>query len=300
MIKTIYKKSFSFLVVFGLIFSATGVLADNGNGQGVSSKPVMPDSTTGSGNGQGIVNKIKSNGNICERITERAGAFQQKASDQESQIKTRNMTRLTNWTTKESEQDAKLAGLRAGWDTNRKNQFSALEAKAQTDAQKTAVANFETITNAAITTRRAAVDDAIKAFRIGMQNAITTRQGQIDQLVSGSAASRQSLWSKAEADCTAGVDAKTVMANLKSGMQAIRTQTQSDKQNVAKINTTVATLVATRKATVDKAFSDFKATMEQARIALKKAFGTTATTNSTPTTTPTTTTTTTTPTTIGN
>jgi hypothetical protein len=296
MIKTICKKAFSFLVVFGLAFPVSGVLANNGDGQGVSGKPVMIDNATGSGssNGQGIVNKVKSSGTVCERITERAGAFQQKAGDQENQIKTRNTARLTNWTTKENEQDAKLAGLRMAWDANLKNQFSALEVNAQTDAQKTAVTNFETITNAAVATRRLAVDSAIKTFRAGMQNTITTRQGQLDQLVSTSATSRQTLWSKAEADCAAGVDAKTVMANLKSGLQAIRTQTQTDKQNVVKTNTVVATLVAARKAAFDKAFSDFKATMEQARISLKKAFGSTVTT------TPANTVTTTTPTTVGN
>ncbi len=299
MIKTVYKKVFSLLIVFGMFFSMSSVLADNGNGQGISNKPVATDNTTGSAksNGQGVVNKVKSNGNICERITERAGAFQQKAGDQENQIKTRNTARLTNWTTKESEQDAKLAGLRTGWDVNQKNQFSALEAKAQTDAQKTAIANFEATTNAAIATRRAAVDSAIKTFRAGMQNAIMTRQGQIEQLVSGSATSRQALWSKAETDCAAGVDAKAVMANLKSGMQSIRTQTQLDKQNTTKINSTVATLVVTRKSAIDKAFSDFKTTMEQARITLKKAFGTASTINSSASTAATTPTA---PTTVGN
>jgi len=191
---------------------------------------------------------------------------------EENKLQTRSQERLTNWTAKKAEIEAKLNTNREAWDANRDGQFKALEAKAMTDAQKKAVADFETKVRAAIETRRGILDGAISKFQEGVQAAIATRNGQVDQLLSVTADSRKALLEKAKADCVAGVDAKTVMANFKKSMQANRTKTQTDKQSVAKVNTQVAALIATRKGVVESALSNFKTTMEQARIELRKAF----------------------------
>jgi hypothetical protein len=114
-----------------------------------------------------------------------------------------------------------------------------------------------------------------------VQAAIATRNGQVDQLLSSAKAARQALLDTAKAVCAAGKDAKTVMDAFRAGMQANRDKAQTDKQSVTKINTQVEALIATRKAAMEKAITDFKTTMEQARITLKKAFpvdGATATT----------------------
>lgn len=270
MIKTIYKKTFASFVVLGVLFSGnalavggngtTGGANENSNAKQTDTLPKKDDRTT------------SASANMCEKISERANAFGQKMTDEENKFQTRVRERATNWKTKETENEAKLTALRTTWDANRDAQFKALEAKATTDAQKQAVSSFEVQVRTAIQTRRGAMDGAIKTFQTGVQAAIATRQGQTDQLLSSMKSSRQTLLDTAKADCATGKDAKTVMATFRSGMQANRTKIQADKQNVAKINSTVTALIATRKQTMEKATADFKAIMEQARVTLKKAF----------------------------
>ena len=279
MIKTIYKKTSISLVVLGLLFS-TNVFAADTVGQGMRRGNGIFD---GQNNEQQKTTRLAAmSGNICDRISQRADTFGQKATEQENNFQTKSTERLTNWTTRKTDNAAKLSAERAAWDINRDAQFKALEAKATTDVQKTAVSDFEVTTKAAIATRRAVVDAAIKTFQDGMQTAITTRQGQADSLLSGSKSDRQALFDKAKADRAAGVDGKTVMANLKAGMQASRTKVQTDRQNITKVSAQVATLVAARKAAIDKAFADFKATMEKARTTLKLAFPKDDTTSTAP------------------
>jgi hypothetical protein len=264
-----YKKILASLVVFGALLS-TNAWAVGGNGIGAASG----DNSARQADIQQKMTdkKAEASVNACEKISERADSFSQKMNEEENKFQTRNQERLANWTTKKTEKEATLSSNRASWDANRDAQFKALEERAQTEDQKKAVADFEVTTRAAIETRRLASDSAIKTFQDGIQAAITTRNGQVDQLLASAKEARQKLLDTAKADCAAGKDAKTVMANFRSGMQASRAKTQADKQSIAKVNTQVQALIATRKASMDKAFSDFKATMEKARIALKKAF----------------------------
>ena len=262
MMKITYKKIFSLLIVAGISFSVSA-LAIN----------ATPDENKKADNQQKKADRVAEiNENVCERISERADKFSQKMLEEENRFRTRSEERLGNWTDKKTEKETALNAKRATWDANREEQFSALEAKATTDEQKKAVADFKLKTKTAITTRRSAMDSAIKTFQAGMQTAIATRQGQIDQLISTSRTSRQTLLDKAKADCGSGVDAKTVMANFKSGMQANREKLQADRKNVEKMNVKVAALIEARKQAVEKALADFKASMEQARIQLKETF----------------------------
>jgi hypothetical protein len=271
-----YKKTFAVLVALGAL-CGTNVWAVGGNGTAQENRADRQADIQ-----QKKDDRIaEKNDNICEKISERADAFTQKMTEQENTFQTRNQERLANWTTKKTEKETELSANRTTWDANRDAQFEALEERAQTEEQKKATADFEATTRSAITTRRAASDSAIKTFQDGVQTAVNTRNGQVEKLLSDAKSARQALLETAKADCAAGKDAKTVMATFRSGMEANRAKVQADKQNVTKLNTQVEALIATRKTAMEKALTDFKATMEQARVILRKAFpadGATATT----------------------
>ncbi len=275
-----YKKILTGLVVFGTLLS-TNAWAVGGNGVGAASGDTATRKTDVQ---QKIADKkAEVSANVCDRISERADAFSQKTTEAENKFQIRTQERLANWTAKKTENETKLNSQRAAWNANRDAQFKALEERAQTEEQKKAVTDFEVTTRAAIETRQGAVDGAIKTFQAGVQAAIATRNGQADQLLGDVKAARQALLDTAKADCAAGKDAKTVMATFRAGMLANRTKAQGDRQNVTKVNAQIQALITARKALVDKAFADFKATMERARVALKKAFpGDTSTTAPTP------------------
>jgi hypothetical protein len=267
-----YKKTLASLIALGVFFSANA-LAVGGNSD-IEKNMAARQADIQQKKDDKIAEK---NDNICEKISERADNFNQKMTEQENKFQTRNQERVTEWTAKKTEKESELSANRATWDANRDAQFKALEEKAQTEEQKKAVADFEVTTRAAITTRRAAADSAIKTFQAGVQSAIATRNGQVDQLLSSAKTARQALLDAAKADCAAGKDAKTVMATFRSGMESNRSKAQADKQNTLKINTQVEALIATRKAAIEKALTDFKATMEQARVTLKVSFPVTET-----------------------
>lgn len=271
MIKTICRYFLSLLFIAGL-FSATNALAISGNGTGNSGANEDREAKKADMQQKKDERVAERNDNVCEKISERADAFGQKMTEQENMFQTRNQERLNSWTTKKTENEARLKANQETSNANRDAQFKALEVRAQTEEQKKAVTDFEVKVRAAIETRRLASDSAIKTFQASVQTAIATRKGQIDQLVSSTKTARLTLLETAKADCASGKDAKTVMATFRSGMQANRTKAQTDKQSVEKIKATMDALIATRKTAIEKATVDFKATMEQARIALKKVF----------------------------
>ncbi len=269
MMKMHYKKIGLAIIVIGVLLSS-GVLAED-------------NVTTGSSANKKVdrvqmvqdrrdANQERQATNVCERVAQFSEDFNQKVSTQENNIKTRQQERLTNWSDKTSEADAKLDKLRSNWEINRDEQFAKLDAAATSDEQKKAVNAFEVATKAAITTRQVAVDIAIKTFREGVKNAIATRQGQVDDIVSTSSSNREMALAKVKADCEAGKDVVTVQADFQNGVKGLRTKIQNDHQNVAKVSSTVQALIQTRRTAVEKAMNDFKATMEQSRVALKKAF----------------------------
>ncbi len=218
------------------------------------------------GNGQG-------GGNICTRISD----LTSKAEQRMSQIKTPG-ERFANWQEKATENDAKLAALRAQWSANRDAQFAKLNEKASTDAQKAAVAEFKATTKAAISTRQTAVDAAIATFRAGVKNLITTRQQGISDDRTAFEAAIKAAFSQAQTDCNNNIAPTTVRNTLRTALAAARSKFKLDKQGVPKVGSDIQALITARKTAVDAALATFKTTMEQARVELKKAFPSDATT----------------------
>lgn len=214
-------------------------------------------------------------GDICARISDLADQAQQRSGD----IKT-PQERRTNWETRKSDQDAKLAQLRTQWNANRDAQFTALEAKATTDAQKAAVKTFEATVKEAISAREAAVDGAKATFRAGVEKLIDQNgQGKTDNREAFQAAVK-TAFDQAQASCDKGTDPATVRTQLRAALEKAKSNFQSGKQTVPKVGTDIQALIDARNKTMNDAMTAFRQTMEQARTALKTAFGDSASTSS--------------------
>jgi hypothetical protein len=210
--------------------------------------------------------------NVCENISEKIDQLENKIANQEDGVRTRQEQRLANWTEKAGKVDTKLESLREAWDTNRTEQFTKLRDRAKTDDQIRAVTAFETTTKEAIAARRLAVDDAMNKFREGVKNTIQTRQGDMDKIMSGLEATRLEIFKKAKDDCANGANAQTVRTNLRKALQEGKNKLEANKKSETKSGETIVSLVRIRQAAVEDALTKFKATMERARIELKKAF----------------------------
>ncbi|MFA9262518.1 MAG: hypothetical protein ACEQSB_04160 [Undibacterium sp.] len=178
----------------------------------------------------------------------------------------------------------KLSEKRTSWDkqrTENRNEresargqrYDTLQNKANTDAEKEAVATFEKSIEAAVSTREAAVDAAVAKYRKGIDASLGDHQGDVDAVLSAFQKSVASAFSKATSSCGNGTDIKTVRATLKAELKQARTDLKADYQNIDRVKDTRPALKATRDKEVKTALDTFKIAVEEARQALRKAFG---------------------------
>lgn len=210
---------------------------------------------------------------FCSRIAQYALQIDQNLANRQAKLHAAQQNRLTNLQNRDNNNDTKLADLRKQWDQNRDQQFAKLEARATTDAQKQAVQTFETTIRAAITARRSAIDAAIETFRTGLAQVLTQRQTKVATAISSFQTSVDAAINKAKSDCGSGMDPKTVRAAFIASLKTARTQFQTDRQAIDKLATNVQPLVTARRTAIEAAVQTFKTAAEQARTALKTAFG---------------------------
>jgi hypothetical protein len=204
---------------------------------------------------------------ICSRLSDLENKFIQKISQGEN-----SEDRFAQWKNNVTQHDSKLAELRAEWDANRNAQFSKLEEKATTEAQKKAVSDFETIVKDAIAKRRAAVDVALEAFRSGVKDLINSRTEGASTDKTALIDAIHAAFEAAKSNCSDNTKLTDIKTILKKSIQAAREKFMADKKNTPKVGEGIQALIDARKEAVGKALADFKATMEKARTDLKKAF----------------------------
>ncbi len=210
---------------------------------------------------------------FCDRFLETAGKIDQKVKERESKLETKRTERLNILTTRKNERDAKLDENRVKRDANFAEHFAKLEARAQNDAQKQAVATFKAAMENALNARRIAVDAAIKTFRDGVQSAIDSRKATIDAAIVTFKAAEQAAIEKAKADCVVGVAPETIKQTLQASLKTARENLVKARQEVDKKQDVMKPLIETKKQAMEKAQADFKAAVEKAKNDLKAALG---------------------------
>jgi hypothetical protein len=211
-------------------------------------------------------------GASCSRIGDFSVNTQARLTDRESRYAKNYSDRLSNVDSREQKQNDRLVAARTKQDEGRIEQYGKLEGRAKTDAQKAAVIAYESAINSAKATRRAAVDAAVSTFRTSLDSAIASRKSQVDASLNTFKTSVNAALEKAKADCTSGVDMKTVRATLKSSLDAARTKLESDRKAIDKLGDVVSPLAKTRNAAVDAAVKNFKTAADAAKAALVAAF----------------------------
>lgn len=174
--------------------------------------------------------------------------------------------------------DDALKNLRAKEDANRSAHITKLESVAKTDARKAAVAEFKQTVLTAITTRQAAVNKATSDFRTALDAAIASRRDGVKSAISLFDASLDAALSQGKTDCAAGKNTASIRTTFRNSVKTAFDKLKSDRSSIEKLMTSADPIVAARKAAVQKALQDFKATMEAARTKLKAAFKTTSAT----------------------
>jgi hypothetical protein len=207
---------------------------------------------------------------VCGRISQIEARVKETRANRFSKVTARWSERAKNLEEKIQEQDKKMEGRRAKWETYRNEAFAKLEEKAKTDEQKAAVTVCQTAVKEAVATRQAAVDTARNRYREAVAQRIQERESEIKKAYEDFNTAADAAFSKAKANCK---DGDSVLVTLKEDLAKARATFRTQIENTERVRGNVDDLKATRKTAIDKAIADFKTSMEKAREELKKVLG---------------------------
>jgi hypothetical protein len=217
------------------------------------------------------INNEKGAAQFCANLSTRADGWSSRIDAKTAKVDMNRNEHINKKIQNRADRDTRLDQHRDGWDNNRNARFTKLEAKATTDVQKAAVAEFKATVTTGITARRAAIDAAIAVFRSGVDALNTQNKSAIDTAISNFKTAYQAALTKATADCAAGIDSKTVKTTFEASVKTASDTFKTAKDTIIK-KSAVETLAVTRKTSVTKAISDFKVVLQTAQQKLQLAF----------------------------
>lgn len=208
---------------------------------------------------------------FCSEWNEIDAKISSKITERETMFETKKENRITDLGSKWAEIDAKREAKRLEADTVLSTQIASLNTKATTDAQRQAIANYETSVKNALEVRRVAIDEIIKDYRSNINTAIENRNEIAGSAVDEFKASVNSAISDISAQCENDVSTRDIRENLKSAME----QARENLKNTIKSQDPKTSIEIYETQTSEKmkiVQEQFKSSLETARIELKQAF----------------------------
>lgn len=214
---------------------------------------------------------LKSGGMFCENIEKISSKITEDMSSKSEKFEGKKETRFGHIDERRGARDNKRIQNRSEIDVKRDVKVDALLAKADTDAERAAVAKFEATLNDAAAKRRASVDAAVKTFRAGVDEILNGKFGNLDSAIATFKTKINQAISDAKADCAKGTDDQTAKESFMADVKAAREELKTGR--TGEIKAQIQALAEARKTSVQNAINSFKTTMEEARNDLKEAFG---------------------------
>jgi hypothetical protein len=208
-------------------------------------------------------------GNFCIKAQEIETSFKLGLSNNIAAIKNKNSDQVSNLKKARATRDQKMNEIRADWDLKDDEYFSKLDAKADTEAKRAAVAEFRSAIERAVEARRVTTDETLAVYRKGVDQLLASRQATIDTVVENYQDGMEILWNKAAADCVAGVSEKTVKENVKTGVKQLKAKFIEDKKQLNVQNEKISPLLTTKKQALIRADANFRLAVKNAQTALK-------------------------------
>ena len=209
--------------------------------------------------------------NFCANIATFHGQYSSNIQGKVNALQQKIQTNGTDINSARVAKDKKIADERQKISQQKALQYQKLEAKATTDAQKTAIKTFETTVNAAALAKQSAIDAATKTYRSGVDALMVSKRPLVQSAAPAFKTSVTTALDKAKADCAAGKSSSVVFATLTTSLAAAKTKFNSAVQTGNAIGSQMKTLVATKNAAVKKAMSDYKVAVQKATADLKTA-----------------------------
>lgn len=215
--------------------------------------------------------KLQIGGMFCENIETLESKIETQISEKSGKFEGKKDVRIAKIDTRRDVRDEKRAQNRSEIDIKRDTKVDALMEKADNDAERTAVLNFEETLKDAVATRRSSVDSAVKIFRAGVDEILNNKFEGLDSSIPAFKSKVEQAIAKAKSDCANGVEDSVARESFKAVIKSAREEFSAFRGD--EIKSQIKALAEARKTSIENAVNTFKATMEDARDDLKTAFG---------------------------
>lgn len=210
---------------------------------------------------------------FCTNLPNRVSQINSQLSNLQTKLTTAWSQRDQQITANDTKWDQALTAERAEWATNRQGQFTKLQAKATTDAQKAAVQAYITALTNAISTRESANDTARTTFRTAVHNLIANNRAAINAQVTAFVNATAAAESAAQASCQATPNqGPAIRTTFVAAMKSARQTFVNDRKADAGIGDQVKQLAQTRNITIKANDAAFQSAAKAAADTLKAAF----------------------------
>jgi hypothetical protein len=215
----------------------------------------------------------KGKGEDAAKFCTNVGTFRTNISDDTDKkvekLKTDFSEHKGEITTKRAELAKSLAEKRVKADAERTQRFKALESKAKTDAQISAVKAYEASVLVAVAKHRAAIDAADKTFIDGVAVAVGTRQTDLSAAAAAYKASMVAAFAQAKTSCAAGASPKSVRETFGASLRAAQAKFVEARKAAEKVRPNLDPLKVAHRAAIKTANTEFRASLKEAFTTLK-------------------------------
>lgn len=216
---------------------------------------------------------VERDNQFCRTIDTKQAAILSRLDDRIEKVEERLDARDTKLDEHFVTIDTRRATNRSTWEDNRDDRYVKILALADTDAEKQAVALYETVLEAAVKTRQSAVDAAVTTFRSGLDQSVKKRETGVTTAMDHFRTSTEAAFEKAKAGCAGDAVNLAVRSDFRSDLRAAKDQLKSDINALDKIRTDRSSLASARQSAIEAAVKTFESEAEAAREILKNAFG---------------------------
>jgi hypothetical protein len=210
---------------------------------------------------------------FCSRFTETIERINGRLEDRGANVKDRVENRGEKRSDRRDGRDEWLGEKRGTQDERRSALYTKLDERADTDAEKAAVAEFKSTIDAAVVVRRSAVDKAISDFRSAVDSLVGSKKDGVSSAYTEFKSAADAAIAKAKSDCAGDVDPSTVRSTFNAAMKAAREGLKDDRSTIDKVRDDIQTLAETRKKSVEAALATFKTAVETAKEKLQGVMG---------------------------
>ncbi|MFA6397618.1 MAG: hypothetical protein WDK96_02095 [Candidatus Paceibacterota bacterium] len=209
---------------------------------------------------------------FCSKITTKEKTFEDNTLSKEQKSLNRKESQNIIWDAKKTLTESKKDKTRAFVDEKRELNFSNVEVRAKTDAQKQAVETYKTTIKTAIENRRTIIDSAINNWRTTVEKNTLARRASVNTIWTTFKTTVDSALLKAKTDCATGTKQDIIKTTFNETVRVAREKMETDRKALFNVSAQVESLNQIKRDIIKKAQDDFKAVVEKAKADLKIAF----------------------------